>query len=95
MKARKLISILLILMVVATTGFTSTPAYASEGASGTNGDNRTVRNIPSDSTADAITYDTAKYSNDYIKTPNTDAGFFVKTASQKAYKVPTSTGTFT
>ena len=95
MKARKLISILLILMVVATTGFTSSPAYASEGTSGTNGDNRTVRNVPSDSTADAITYDTAKFSNDYIKTPNTDAGFFVNTASQKAYRVPASTGTFT
>ena len=95
MKARKLISILLILMVVATTGFTSTPAYASEGASETNGDNRTVRNVPSDSTADAITYDTAKFSNDYIKTPNTDIGFFVNTTSQKAYRVPASTGTFT
>ncbi len=95
MKARKLISILLILMFITTTGFASSPAYGSEGTAGTSGDNRTVKDIPSDSSADTVSYDTAKFSNDYIKTPNTDIGFFVNTTSQKAYRVPASTGTFT
>ncbi|MBP5599972.1 MAG: hypothetical protein J6X48_06850 [Lachnospiraceae bacterium] len=43
----------------------------------------------------AVTYDTTKFTNDSITTPNTSRSYFVNAATQKAYKVPASAGTFT
>ena len=88
MKAKKLISAFLILMVITATVFVPSTAYGAEGG----GEYKTVKNVPSDSSAEFVTYDTAKFSNDYIKTPNTDIEFFVNATTWEAYRVPSDHG---
>ena len=88
MKAKKLISAFLILMVITATVFVPSTAYGAEGG----GEYKTVKNVPSDSSAEFVTYDTAKFSNDYIKTPNTDIEFFVNATTWEAYRVPSAHG---
>ena len=57
--------------------------------------NSTVKNVPSLLTAENVIFDATKFTNENIKNPNTERKYFVNAATQKAYKVPTSTGTFT
>ncbi len=67
----------------------------SAGDKGTAVEYKTVRNIPSEVTADFTEYDDSTFSNVDFDNPNTDKTYFVNAGSQKAYKVPASSGTFT
>ncbi len=57
--------------------------------------NSTVKNVPSLLTAENVIFDATKFTNENIKNPNTERRYFVNADTQKAYKVPASTGTFT
>lgn len=89
---KKTLSVILLpVMIIVIAVAASVASYAS----GLSEEYKTVMNVPSDAAEDFVTYDVNTYSAVNFSTPNTDKTYFVNSGSQKAYRVPASTGTFT